>query len=1064
MLNDGKGNKHDAKGKKVKSRPVDVPPCGKKQRDADPFFVVTPDKPSILPDIIVQQYDPLARTGFDWQAALAAKNQYPNYFTVLAKIAYAVLYLQEAIQKMTGKNLRVINSDDLSKGIVFTALAGAPSKLRNDPEIVQALQSDGSDSYNDREAFFIRSEPTRLLIIANTVDGLAAAVPELLESVSYEVLGMGPNWTYVPKDYKKSLAFKIKRMGRPSNYLRKLGPSSGQNYGVGTIFKPQLPLNAPDEPVDASFMRWFTGTRMLGQSMPAFPGHALQAYHKDIVDNIKKTGQTEGFLTQTYFDKDAKRPVASKDNLGHLWINSDPPGAGTVSGKVFLSKEDPNTKVIKWAEANLADLGVSADLSLLFVRNFVLERMKERAIQAFQSDPDSIFVFGSDPEDGAGYKDLHNTLRIKNWYPEYLVKEGVAFGQPYALHNFKGLNQPNELWDSVAPSDTVFGFNNWLLREFDKWIDSLPPQDHFTATGKPKKLQTRLSLLSYAYHDVPPNFNLDPRIRVMIASYPKHRGLGKWKNFATPLDLAQAFQKLLPKEPSGDFRSLGYSYEHDRTLEGIPARWSAAPSDIINSIKPYYEAGFKAFNAEMDFNFGKYGLNYYLLSKVLWNVNLTPAKLSMIRDTWLQRAYGSGWREMKAYYDFMLFDNFQANAPNFWARAIRLIEAADQKINDINEPDEQARLDDLKQYWYYFYLVDIKKDTAASPEMREFAWKGQMSYMTAMHMVMRQIFKVNDVFKATDPGISSGPAHYTHAETQVWWQKVLDHWLEVPVNRLADATLANGLKVKNIDLNDLVMVAEFKETGSDSGFLYNSTYQKPPRFLTIARKKGEKIGFKLFWPMEETDSAYGPKRLPYGVERWNHQSKSWELIFDKNATFQPSMEANNTFDKRRRHVVEVGMFAPTAGTYRFDIGNGGNLAVLTGLSFDLSTGKYSDHSRHMYFTTLGGLTQSSAYFYIPKGTQSLDLEVWDIHNSKTLTVYTGLLPQPATPHRNIDISSRGPHRVPLQAGEDGTIAKITGNGFAFPYLYSVPFYWAKSPAELLVPRAIAQVDGLKIIS
>ena len=338
----------------------------------------------------MQQYDPLARTGFDWQAALAAKNQYPNYFTVLAKIAYTVLYLQEAIQKMTGKNLRIINSDDLSKGIVFTTLAGAPSKLRNDPEIVQALKSDGSDSYNDREAFFIRSEPTRLLIIANTVDGLAAAVPELLESVGYEVLGMGPNWTYVPKDHKKSLAFKIKRMGRPSNYLRKLGPSSGQNYGVGTIFKPQLPLNAPDEPVGASFMRWFTGTRMLGQSMPAFPGHALQAYHKDIVDHIKKTGQTQGFLTQTYLDEDAKRPIANEDNLEHLWINSDPPGAGTVSGKVFLSVQDPNTKVIKWAEASLADLGVSADLSVPFVRNIVLESMKERAIKAFQSEPNAI--------------------------------------------------------------------------------------------------------------------------------------------------------------------------------------------------------------------------------------------------------------------------------------------------------------------------------------------------------------------------------------------------------------------------------------------------------------------------------------------------------------------------------------------------------------------------------------------------------------------------------------------------------------------------------------------------
>ena len=88
---------------------------------------------------------------------------------------------------------------------------------------------------------------------------------------------------------------------------------------------------------------------------------------------------------------------------------------------------------------------------------------------------------------------------------------------------------------------------------------------------------------------------------------------------------------------------------------------------------------------------------------------------------------------MKAYYDFMLTDNFPANGPNFWARAIRLIEAADQKISDTNEPDEQARLDDLKQYWYYFYLVDTKKDTAALPEMREFAWKGHVIHDCDAH-------------------------------------------------------------------------------------------------------------------------------------------------------------------------------------------------------------------------------------------------------------------------------------------------------------------------------------------
>ena len=42
-------------------------------------------------------------------------------------------------------------------------------------------------------------------------------------------------------------------------------------------------------------------------------------------------------------------------------------------------------------------------------------------------------------------------------------------------------------WDADAASDTVFGFSNWMLREFDAWIDSLPAPQRTTSTGKNKK-------------------------------------------------------------------------------------------------------------------------------------------------------------------------------------------------------------------------------------------------------------------------------------------------------------------------------------------------------------------------------------------------------------------------------------------------------------------------------------------------------------------------------------------------------------------------------------------------
>ena len=141
-----------------------------------------------------------------------------------ARLRNAVLYLHEGIRKVSGQSLEIVSSNDLPTGIVLTTLAAAPG-LAADPEVVTALQNDGTDAYNDREAFFLRSEPQRLLIVANTVDGLIAAVPELLESVGYELLGMGPDWIHVPgvegplRDSKlRPLSFNIKKAGRAGYY------------------------------------------------------------------------------------------------------------------------------------------------------------------------------------------------------------------------------------------------------------------------------------------------------------------------------------------------------------------------------------------------------------------------------------------------------------------------------------------------------------------------------------------------------------------------------------------------------------------------------------------------------------------------------------------------------------------------------------------------------------------------------------------------------------------------------------------------------------------------------
>src|SRR5690606_24167351 len=99
-------------------------------------------------------------------------------------------------------------------------------------------------------------------------------------------------------------------------------------------------------------------------------------------------------------------------------------------------------------------------------------------------------------------------------------------------------------------------------------------------------------------------------------------------------------------------------------------------------------------------------------------------------------------------------------------------------------PDAQRRLDDLKQYWYFYYLIDTGAMEAKSPEMIEFLWKGQMSYMTAMHMATRRIFPEGSrrLYDLLPEDLLKEPAHYTAGETARWWKQLLDHWPAIEVD------------------------------------------------------------------------------------------------------------------------------------------------------------------------------------------------------------------------------------------------------------------------------------------
>ncbi len=964
----------------------------------------------------------------------------------------AVHYLREAITRMTGKTPVVEEGGASSRGIVLLRFENAPPEIRNDEEIRKVLQNDGRDDYNHLEAYCLRSEPERVWVVANTWNGILAGVAALLESVGYETLGMGPNWTHVPDFTTRPLVFSVRESGRPGFYLRNLAVASGAHVGAGTLTR-NVPLSDPrDEPVEASLLRWRIGTRMEGRSMPVFPGHALTPLRQKVIEIMRETRNPDGFLIEkATIGPDASRPPASAENKGHFWINDDPPGS-PGAGKFFSSNG------MEWKENTYRES--ATDLSLSYVRELFFETMKTRSEEAFARRPDEVFVFGCDPADGSGLGALAYA-KNKNWYPEYLRAEGVAFGKPYPLHGVNGLDQPRETWDPAAASDTVFGFTNWLLREYDKWIDSLPENERVTATGNSKKDLIACSLLSYNYHDVPPNFNLDPRIRVMVAGFPKNRGTGKWKNFKTNEDIASAFRTLLPRQPAADYQIFSNARFRDGTLAGIPGKSTMAPV-IQKYYRDKYDAGFRAFTAETDLNFGKLGLFYYLSAKMLWNPTMTADELDALRDRWFQRAFGSAWKQMKEYYDFMSVENFKTGSQRNFAKAIRMLDEADRILSAAQETDALRRLDDLKQFWYYYYLVASGQATPQSRELREFLWKGQMSYMTSMIMVQIVAFKQKDsirlVPQLAGEEFQAGPAHFSREETRRWWKKILDFWPPVSVVEFSEGALADGTVAARADLNDLVKVAEFRGGPGGKGLYYNSSLEPALSFLTVARKAGEEIGFILYWPSNPDFRYHRPASVSYGIDRWNPSARQWEERVDEAMTSEDSQTRDGA-DGKPLQWVEVRYKAPQPGTYRFSVGRGGSNAHLLTLDGADENGASGEHGM-TFPVSVRGLTQDPVWIYLPQGTKQLDFEL-PREGKVDVCLHTGLPSTGMSLSRKIAVDKAGYQSVPLEAGEDGSLAMIASKGpLLVKDIYSVPFLWAKSPSALLVPRAIAEADKL----
>lgn len=1040
-----------------------------------------------------------------------------------------------------------------------------------------------------------------MVVLGNTVSGWLAGVVALVGSVGYEVLGFGPNWVHAPQfkpppagpfpnsdDSGLVLRFDL-LSGRPSFLVRAFGVTSNM-HKIGTL-TPEMVNTFEDHPdpelfaalknltedprfeyLQVSNRRWEVGRRIAGASISAdFGFHHIDTFRDDLC-----TLACEGS-----FD------LAD----GFLFSPDDPPVVPPTGISLRECVRECLDKI----------RGKPINFAHPRVREIILEQMWLEA-RAFFNHPNyermPWFIFNKIglPD---GWDHVPRGVNLMgtqaNWYLEYRRSIRRPLNQPYRLHGLPNIDQPTEMWDPDSVSDQLAGLANWLLDQFDQLVESRIPDE---ATQELWKSRTRISYYCYSRHSIPPHFNLNPRVCINFGSGSATRGEkvgeGRWCAFVNKRrQLPEVFQAMGLLSPGAwlvyePFAVNGLIDLFPARLEEDDHNW--VPEEIRARLQAYFDNGLRGYGFEYYPTFGRDGLRFYVISELLWNTTLDGDGLDTLIDRWFQRAFGTGAVLMRRAYEWMYRENLPYNHALAWAEVVDLIDQADLLIDPVAERAQKRRLNDVKLYWYFFYILrDYFKpktvpdsvdpsDFIWSPEeqaeiqalsaLKEYIWKGQMAYAMPIGLICWRIYNEETVyhwlrrlverFPASEEEVSfesyiqAGPPYYSYMEVEDLWYRISRTWRAIRIKRrfsirpsrylertivftirqggpgrnnyqvgglgepidkfpLKPGKLPEGYilpELEELDENDLVQVRELRniapiKTLPGFGTCFMSGNPENIYFYTVANA-AEHIGCHLVWQQSIRSG------IESSADYWDAVARRWRVN-----EIEPSVVPSYAMGANQ--VATIELETPYPGTYRIRLH--ANLPPHTapphilGLHNDpASEEEGSAPPGGMVFRAVPASTKinppgSHLYFYVPRHSDQLEFHTHKRldfpadptdpppNNRRVVKLYLldGPLPTPSYAEtdrirglRNddtpvvgdsitpidqsapVDVWAIGYYTIdPLADQYKGALLSIKpgigGQRAILPYFYTLPNWFSPSPNTLLVPRRVAELDGLTIV-
>ena len=545
-----------------------------------------------------------------------------------------------------------------------------------------------------------------------------------------------------------------------------------------------------------------------------------------------------------------------------------------------------------------------------------------------------------------------------------------------------------------------------------------------------------VGMLAYSDHSAPPSSPLEPNVHVQLT---------KGYNYGD-FTFDELLSQWVKKTPNLGFYT--YWSVYDQTMD-MPFRHVASQvRPLSEAVKKLAAHRARSLLAESVSDWGISGRGYYLASKLMWDPEADPT--AILKDFY-DNAFGPAAAPMQRFYEAL--DGTEVPLPGEHNIGQALFELDAASHLGAARPDVSARISALKQYMHYVHLYTMFSRAKGQGAA------GVDAARSSVAAILEHVVRTRSTMLNSWVAFVAGWSQWRAAEYQeptwswAWMTKAtpaqpskMAEWFTLPPPDAAE--IDRGFK----DAQAFFPVPPRWEAAKFSSELVAVNWgiaarpQPEDRWTTAARyafisRRGEPLAVSL-------------KLAPGNIPTWNG-SKSYRLLDQAGKVVAEGRAA----PEQGRHRVELQVPAP--GTYSFELENP---AVNIVLQPTWTVAAAEPGSAFSLDLTRGSITavghQAPLYFYVPKGTRELKL-FSGLGYKPVFIAPRGERVRELDPvHQPLD---RGFLTIPVTDEQDGKTWSIGGLPFVpgFVRFFNVPNYFASLPEQLVLPRDVAQKDGLE---